>query len=136
MKKIIDFFRGLFKKSQENKDELVEVAPVVKETVGAAIKDDKEKKTCPNCSGSLDNGKVSAANELGEYYICCNSCGFVSKVINGKITSPPNTVREAIKAQILFKEKSLNPSKYSMDNGKDLKNIELLKEAYRYNKEG
>lgn len=142
MKKIIDFFRRLFNKSDELKSEPIENKikdePIKEEskiTESAAIIN-KENKICPNCSGDIKNGKVSATNEFGEYYICCNSCGFVSKIVNGKIISPPNTVREAIKAQILFKEKNLNPAKYSMNNSKDLKQIELLKEAYRYNKEG
>lgn len=136
MKKIIDFFKRLFKKSELQKEECIETKSIIDEEIKVEAKKEETKKVCPNCSGSLANGRTSANNEFGEYYICCSSCGFVSKVVNGEIITPPNTVREAIKAQILFKDNGLKLSTYSMEKGGEKKTLEQLKEAYRYNREG
>ena len=72
---------------------------------------------CEHCKKELE-GKESAKDENGAYYIWCMRCNYVNKILNGKVIKKENNIEEVKKAFELFKENGNTPSYYSYtENG-------------------
>ncbi len=80
-------------------------------------------KLCKSCSGKLhkDDCRVSATHKDGYYYMVC-SCGFVNKVVKGKVVIPK--ISEVKISKELLSLNGYNFTMYSKNKGGEKINIE------------